>query len=98
MRNLPDDEPPAELSVVDRTSAAPTPRTLIDVLRATAAQHAESGAIEDANGTLTYAELLDAVAGSAAELRRAGVRRGDRVGVRMPSGSRGLYVLSLIHI
>ncbi len=92
MRNLPDDEPPAELSVVDRTSAAPTPRTLIDVLRATAAQHAESGAIEDANGTLTYAELLDAVAGSAADLRRAGVRRGDRVGVRMPSGSRGLYV------
>lgn len=59
----PGDQPsqdPSPLSVIDRTDAAPTARTLVDILRATAARHPSSAAIEDADGTLSYAELLDA--------------------------------------
>ncbi|MCW5953968.1 MAG: amino acid adenylation domain-containing protein, partial [Propionibacteriaceae bacterium] len=40
-------------------------------------------------------DLREAVRAGAAELTRAGVRRGDRVGVRLPSGSRGLYLAIL---
>ncbi|AZS43245.1 Surfactin synthase subunit 1 [Microbacterium oleivorans] len=78
--------------VFDRSSEAPEPRTLIDILRATAARHPESSALEDAAGALSYAEVLAEVVRRASRLRAAGVRRGDRVGVRMPSGSRELYL------
>jgi non-ribosomal peptide synthetase-like protein len=65
---------------------------LVDVLAATAQRYPESAAIEDSAGTLTYAELQAELAAAAARLRHSGVRRGDRVGVRLPSGSRDLYV------
>lgn len=77
---------------LDRTSVAPTPRTLIDILRQTAAQNPEASALEDADGALSYAELLVQVNRTAARLHEQGVRRGDRVGVRMPSGGRDLYL------
>ena len=71
---------------------APAPRTLIDILRETAAENPQSSALADADGTLSYRELLRAVNASAGRLSRAGVRRGDRVGIRIPSGSRILYI------
>ncbi|MBF6214617.1 amino acid adenylation domain-containing protein [Nocardia puris] len=74
---------------------APPPRTLIDIVAATAATHPDADALDDGAATLTYAELLDAVRARAAELHAAGVRPGDRVGVRMPSGDRALYVTIL---
>lgn len=82
-------------AVLDRRADAPAERTLVDVLRATATAHPGSAAIEDPAGTLTYAELLDEVEGRSAALTEAGVRRGDRVGVRLPSGSRDLYLAIL---
>ena len=80
---------------LDLSSAAPAPRTLIDILRTTAARHPQASAIEDAEGALSYAELLAHVGRTASRLHEHGVRRGDRVGVRMPSGSRDLYIAIL---
>ncbi len=93
--DLPPSAGAAPISLVDRTQAAPPPRTLLDVLRATVAAHPDSAAIEDPDGTLSYAELVESVGRGAATLAARGVRRGDRVGVRLPSGSRELYVAIL---
>lgn len=67
----------------------------MDILRDTAARYPNASAIEDAAGALSYAELLAHVARTAARLHAQGVRRGDRVGVRMPSGTRELYIAIL---
>ncbi|MDN3497069.1 amino acid adenylation domain-containing protein [Planococcus sp. APC 4015] len=77
---------------LDRSEAAAPPRTLIDILRAGATTHPEASAIEDAAGALSYRELLARVWRTAARLREHGVQTGDRVGVRMPSGDRELYI------
>ena len=94
-----DDRPPAEAtaqsSVVDRREQAAAARTLLDILVATASRYPDSAAIDDPAGTITYRELLGEVRASAARLAASGVRRGDRVGVRLPSGSRGLYTAIL---
>jgi len=87
--------PPLAAAIIDRRAQACAPRTLVEVLRATADQFPESAAIEDPDGTLTYAELIAELAAASARLRAAGVRRGDRVGVRLPSGSRELYLAIL---
>lgn len=78
-----------------RSAAAPGPRTLLDILRETAATAPDASAIEDDRGALSYRELMTHVNVVAARLHQAGVRRGDRVGVRMPSGSRELYLAIL---
>ncbi len=74
--------------------AAPE-RTLIDVLRATAAAYPEASAIDAGSGALSYRELVAAVDERASELRAAGVQVGDRVGVRVDSGSQDLYIAIL---
>lgn len=71
--------------------AAP-PRTLLDVLDATIAAHPDAPAIDDTRSVLTYAELGEHVDRMARELAAEGVRRGDAVGVRAPSGTHDLYV------
>lgn len=77
---------------LDRTSFVAPARTLIDILADVASRHPEASAIDDGSGALSYRELLARVWRTAAALHAAGVRRGDRVGVRMPSGSKELYV------
>ncbi|MCP2293175.1 non-ribosomal peptide synthetase terminal domain of unknown function [Nocardia amikacinitolerans] len=78
-----------------RGVAAPPARTLIDILSATAEAHPDAHAIDDSEILLTYRELLAAIQHRVGELTAAGVRAGDRVGVRMPSGSHDLYVTIL---
>ncbi|NMN96883.1 amino acid adenylation domain-containing protein [Nocardiaceae bacterium YC2-7] len=78
-----------------RSGLAAPPRTLIDILAATAAAFPDAPAIDDGHVQLSYEELLAEVAEGAAWLERTGVRAGDRVGVRMPSGSYSLYVAIL---
>ena len=78
--------------LMSRSSEAPAPRTLLDILRATTASAPDASAIEDDRGALSYRELMAQVNVLAARLHAAGVRRGDRVGVRMPSGTRELYL------
>ncbi|MEO5746252.1 MAG: Pls/PosA family non-ribosomal peptide synthetase [Terracoccus sp.] len=71
------------------------PRTLLDVLAATVARHPDAPAIDDTRSVLTYRELAGEVREMAAHLATAGVRPGDRVGVRAPSGTHDLYVAIL---
>ncbi|WP_240645728.1 Pls/PosA family non-ribosomal peptide synthetase [Georgenia sp. SYP-B2076] len=75
----------------------PEPRTLVDVLAATAAAFPAALAIDDGDEELTYEALLEAVEARAGRLAAAGVRRGDRVGVRATSGTVDLY-LSILAI
>ena len=77
------------------SSHAPEPRTLIDVLYATAERHPDSPAIDDGDVQLTYAELLADIEESVQWLAARGIGRGDRIGIRMPSGSYALYVAIL---
>nr|WP_121060677.1 Pls/PosA family non-ribosomal peptide synthetase [Microbacterium telephonicum] len=78
--------------MLDRSSLAPAERTLLDILRDTAARHPQESALDDGSGALSYVELMRRVGRTAAMLQTAGVRRGDRVGIRMPSGSKELYI------
>ncbi|WP_153411819.1 Pls/PosA family non-ribosomal peptide synthetase [Nocardia macrotermitis] len=78
-----------------RSAQAAPPRTLVDVLTATAGEHPDAPALDDGSDVLTYAELLAEVDDTADRLRAAGVRRGDRVGIRIPSGTAELYVTIL---
>ncbi len=82
-----------------RSPQAPPPRTLVDILTATAGEYPDAPAIDDGTDVLTYAELLAEVDDTADRLRAAGVRGGDRVGdrvgVRIPSGTAELYVTIL---
>ena len=82
-------------SPLDRSAAAPTPRTLIDVLSATATAHPDAIAIDDGDAPLSYQDLTAYVAQTAKLLQDAGVRRGDKVGVRLVSGTRELYIAIL---
>ena len=67
------------------------PRTLIDILYDTAARYPEAAAIDDGTVQLTYSELISDIEASVAWLAARGIGRGDRIGIRMPSGSFALY-------
>lgn len=74
---------------------ASAPRTLIDILNETARRYPDAPAIDDGIVQLTYAELMTDVEESVAWLGARGIGRGDRIGIRMPSGSYALYVAIL---
>ncbi len=75
-----------------RAEHAPAPRTLVDVFRTTVEQAAESTALDNGADTLTYEEFAEAAEAVADELAELGVGRGDKVGVRLPSGTTDLYI------
>ncbi|MEJ6013105.1 Pls/PosA family non-ribosomal peptide synthetase [Corynebacterium sp. H127] len=77
-----------------RSPEAPAPRTLYELLQATAAAHPEAAAIDDGT-VLTYADLMEEIDNLARHLHANGIRRGDRVGIRMSSGSKNLYLAIL---
>lgn len=77
------------------SSSAPEARTLIDILYETAERHPDSPAIDDGDVQLTYAELVLDIEESVEWLAARGIGRGDRIGIRMPSGSYALYVAIL---
>lgn len=83
---------PAQYLLSDR---APEPRTLIDILQATAERFPDAPALDDGEVQLTYAELIADVEESVSWLAARGIGRGDRIGIRMPSGSYALYVAIL---
>ncbi len=75
-----------------RSQRAPAPRTLVEVLRETIDLHPDAPAVDNGADVLTYREFGDAAEEVAAALDALGVGRGDRVGVRISSGSVELYV------
>ncbi|BBX19979.1 amino acid adenylation protein [Mycolicibacterium duvalii] len=78
-----------------QSALAPPPRTLIDILYDTAQRYPEAPALDDGEVQLTYAELIGDIEDSVAWLAARGIGRGDRIGIRMPSGSYALYVAIL---
>ena len=80
-----------------RSGQAPPPRTLVDILYDTAARYPDAPGIDDGEVQLTYSEIVADIEEGARWLSARGIGRGDRIGIRMPSGGYSLY-LSLIHI
>jgi amino acid adenylation domain-containing protein len=76
-------------------AAAPPARTLLDILAETAARHPEAPALDDSVRQLDYRALHAEITDLAERFGQAGVGRGDRVGVRIPSGSADLYIAIL---
>ncbi|USX51129.1 Pls/PosA family non-ribosomal peptide synthetase [Lentzea sp. HUAS12] len=71
---------------------APSPRTLLDILRASAETHPNALAVDDGTTALTYRALITEVLELKDKLAAEGVGVGDRVGIRVPSGTVDLYV------
>ncbi|MFF7188261.1 Pls/PosA family non-ribosomal peptide synthetase [Streptomyces sp. NPDC008222] len=94
---LSDAELRAECGDRARFLAAPaaSPRTLVDVFEATVRAHPDEPALDDGHRSLTYRTLAAEVETLRRRLAGAGVGRGDRVGVRVPSGTNDLYVAIL---
>ena len=86
---------PSQIPTADplrRGPLAPPPRTLVDILRTTADAWPDSPAIDNGETVLTYAEFLTAAEEFELELAVHGVGLGDRVGIRITSGTADLYV------
>ena len=77
-----------------RPTPAP-PRTLLDVFAATLARCADRVALDAPDARLTYRELDRQAAALSDRLRSLGIGAGDRVGIRVPSGTAELYVAIL---
>ncbi|KYK62139.1 hypothetical protein DCS_03286 [Drechmeria coniospora] len=67
-------------------------RTLVDILDASTSAHPDALAIDNGTSSLTYAELAKRIAARVEQLRAVGVGVGDRVGIRVTSGTLDLYV------
>ncbi|MGW2936204.1 Pls/PosA family non-ribosomal peptide synthetase [Streptomyces sp. NPDC001156] len=96
-RALSDQEMHAEFGDRARFGAAPaaSPRTLVDILDASVRAHPDEPALDDGHRCLTYRDLALEVEALRRRLAGAGVGLGDRVGVRVPSGTNDLYVAIL---
>ncbi|HQR27560.1 MAG TPA: AMP-binding protein, partial [Nocardioides sp.] len=78
-----------------RSGHAAAPRTLVDIFRESVAARPDDPAVDNGAAVLTYAELDEAAEELAEALNDLGVGRGDRVGIRIRSGTVDLYVAIL---
>ncbi|MHB9862875.1 Pls/PosA family non-ribosomal peptide synthetase [Streptomyces sp. YIM S03343] len=92
-----DEEIRTQFGNAARFSAGPaaSPRTLVDVFDATVRSYPDELALDDGTTRLTYRALAAEVERLRLRLAGAGVGLGDRVGVRVPSGTTDLYVAIL---
>ncbi|MFJ3508712.1 Pls/PosA family non-ribosomal peptide synthetase [Streptomyces luteogriseus] len=74
---------------------AASPRTLVDIFDASVRSYPEEPALDDGTTSLTYRELAVEVELLRRRLGSAGLGLGDRVGVRVPSGTNELYTAIL---
>ncbi|MBQ0988542.1 AMP-binding protein [Micromonospora sp. H61] len=80
---------------VFRSSTAPARRTLVDILDDSVRAHPEALALDDGATALTYRDLADEVEAVRRSLSGHGIGVGDRVGVRVSSGTAELYLAIL---
>ncbi|MYW90639.1 amino acid adenylation domain-containing protein [Amycolatopsis rubida] len=78
-------------TAVYRAGPAPVMRTLCDIFAETVREHPDALALDDGIERATYRDFAAQVEELAGRLRAAGVRPGDRVGIRMTSGTAALY-------
>ncbi|MFG2292301.1 Pls/PosA family non-ribosomal peptide synthetase [Streptomyces sp. NPDC048603] len=80
-----------------RFSAGPAapPRTLVDVFDASVRAHPDELALDDGTARMTYRALAAEVERRRKALAAAGIGLGDRVGLRVPSGTNELYAAVL---
>ncbi|MFJ3305740.1 Pls/PosA family non-ribosomal peptide synthetase [Streptomyces sp. NPDC086549] len=92
-----DDEIREQFGDTARFSAGPaaSPRSLVDVFDASVRSYPDELALDDGTTRLTYRALAVEVERLRLRLADAGVGLGDRVGVRVPSGTNELYVAIL---
>ncbi|MEU8387091.1 Pls/PosA family non-ribosomal peptide synthetase [Micromonospora sp. NPDC048843] len=83
------------IPAVFRSASAPARRTLVDILDDSVRAHADAGALDSGATTLTYRELADEVEAVRRSLAGHGIGVGDRVGVRISSGTAELYLAIL---
>ncbi|SDN02142.1 Pls/PosA family non-ribosomal peptide synthetase [Allokutzneria albata] len=79
-------------SAIYPAAAPPPQRTLVDIFQFTAAAHPNAPALDAGTGTLSYAALAAEVDEVVTMWRAAGLGLGDRIGIRIPSGTAELYV------
>jgi non-ribosomal peptide synthetase-like protein len=77
------------------SASAPVRRTLVDILDETVRAHPAAPAIDAGGAALTYRELADRIEELRAALSGHGIGVGDRVGVRVSSGTAELYLAIL---
>jgi non-ribosomal peptide synthetase component F len=77
------------------SDAASDPRTLMEVLEGTAAMFPHADAVDDGRTIRDYAMLLGEVRRLGDRLEATGVGRGDRVGIKVASGTADLYIAIL---
>jgi non-ribosomal peptide synthetase component F len=80
---------------VFRSSRAPARRTLVDILDETVRSHPWARALDNGAVALTYRELADEVEAVRMSLAGHGIGVGDRVGIRISSGTAELYLAIL---
>ncbi|MEU9029352.1 Pls/PosA family non-ribosomal peptide synthetase [Streptomyces sp. NPDC048383] len=85
---------PGKSALFTAGPAAPV-RTLVDVFEASVRAHPDELALDDGTSRLTYRALAADVERRRRALAAAGVGLGDRVGVRVPSGTNELYAAVL---
>ena len=78
-----------------RSGSAPGPRTLVDIFDESVAEYPDAPAVDNGAVVLTYTEMAEAAEEVAAALANLGVGHGDKVGVRISSGTVDLYVAIL---
>ena len=84
----------SDLAVFPSEPAA-AERTLVDIILETIATYPSAPAIDDGSNILDYAEFGAEIHELARKLWASDIGAGDRVGVRVPSGSKDLYVAIL---
>jgi len=88
-------EPPSPpVSVFDGLEAT-APRTLVDVFTAAWSTWPRKVALEDGSRRLSFEQLRAEANDLARRLSALGIGRGDRVGIRVPSGTAELYIAVL---
>ncbi len=83
-----------EEELLDLASGPPA-RTLVDIFLASMALWPGHVALDDGSRRRTYRQLYNDARRLARRLEAAGIARGDRVGIRVPSGTADLYIAVL---